>query len=241
VISCLMPTFNRYPQRAQLVEEAVESFLRQIVVPPHDTELLICNDTPGQTLAFDHPRVRVLNVPQRFPTLAKKLRWLIDQASGDLLCRWDDDDISLPWRLHLSVDQLGDRLEWHPSNYWYCPPGKVHHDAGHGNDHIQAIFRRELLDRIGGYPDGTWSGHEDADFTDALKRAGLWERGPELPPEQIFYLYRWGISQHLSGRGGGATMQETYERLGANPIAAETFTIVPQWRQDYVSLVRPRA
>jgi hypothetical protein len=100
---------------------------------------------------FDYPRVRVLNVCERFPTLAKKLRWMIDQTRGELLCRWDDDDISLPWRLHLSVDQLGDRLEWHPCNYWYCPPGKVLHDNGHGNDHVQAIFRPELLDRIGGY------------------------------------------------------------------------------------------
>ena len=120
----------------------------------------------------------------------------------------------------------------------YCLPGKVHHDAGHGNDHVQAIFRRELLERIGGYPDSPWSDHEDADFTAALKRAGRWERGPQLPPEQIFYLYHWGISQHLSGLGGGAKMQQTYEQLGAKPIAAQTFAITPSWQRDYVTLVR---
>ena len=149
-------------------------------------------------------------------------------------------DFKLP-RLHLSVDQLGDRLEWHPCNYWYCPPGKVLHDNGHGNDHVQAIFRRELLDRIGGYPDSPWSGHEDADFTAALKRVGLWEGGPELQPEEIFYLYRWGVGQHLSGLGGGATMQRTYDQLGAMSIIAQTFVITPHWMQDYVSLVHKSA
>jgi hypothetical protein len=66
-----MPTFNRYPALGWLVEEAVDSFLRQ---SDENCELIVCNDAPGQTLRFDHPRVKIINARQRFPTLSHKLQ-----------------------------------------------------------------------------------------------------------------------------------------------------------------------
>lgn len=239
LVTCLLPVFNRYPAHGHLVEEAVESFLRQ---DWPRKELILCNDTPGQELVFDHNEVRVFNRTDRFERLALKLRWMIEQASGGLLCRWDDDDISLPWRLSVSVEQLGDALEWHPCNYWYTPASGPQMDVRHGNDHIQAIWRRELLAKIpGGYPDVAWSGYEDQAFAGALRSIGMHGAATFLRPEQMYYLYRWGVSPtHLSGTGGEAKMQAFYQQLGQQPIAAGPFEIVPHWRRDYVAWTRAK-
>ena len=81
----------------------MESFLRQ---DHPDKELLILNDTPGQKLVFEHPQVRIFNAQRRFPDLSAKIQYMIDRAAGDVFCRWDDDDLSLPWRLSYSLERL---------------------------------------------------------------------------------------------------------------------------------------
>lgn len=231
-VTCLMPTFNRYPLNSYLVEEAVESFLRQDYP---NRELIICNDAPGQTLAYAcnvHPRVRVYNMRERFPTLGDKLRFMIAESSGELLCRWDDDDISLPHRLSLSVAKLGDKLEWHPRNYWYDPCHLIE-SSGHGNSHVTAIFRKELLKRFD-YP-VTHSGCEDQQFNQLLKEHNIEPTNEMLPQSEMFYLYRWGTGgQHLSGVGGNTTMQAFYEKLGNQKIATDTFEIKPQWHRNHL-------
>ena len=80
LISCLCPTFGRCGSAWQhLLEEAVESFLRQ--TDAH-SELLILNDHPAQELVFDHPRVRVVNHPSRFHTLGEKYNAMVSLAAG---------------------------------------------------------------------------------------------------------------------------------------------------------------
>ncbi len=196
MISCLCPTYNRYPGLGVLLEEAVECFLRQ---DHEDTELLILNDTPGLLLHFQHPRVRVFNVESRMPTLSAKLQFLIHEARGELLCRWDDDDLSLPWRLSLSVARLGNGLEWHPRNFWFAngtKPWELDRDSS--NMHIMGLWHRDVLEQIDGYPEGH-SGTEDQAFNRALAARGLMQ-AELLPREEVFYVYRWGTgSHHLSG------------------------------------------
>ena len=68
-----MLTYGRYAgeeaDHTVLIEEAVESFLRQDYLRK---ELVILNDTPGQVIEFDHPRVKIINWPERYPTLGEK-------------------------------------------------------------------------------------------------------------------------------------------------------------------------
>ena len=232
LVSCLMPTFRRYPDLGWLVEEAVESFLRQDY--PH-AELIVGNDTPGQTLEFTHPRVQVVNWPTRFPTLSDKLIAMIDLARGDVLCRWDDDDISLPHRLSLSVDRLGNNLEWRAENFWY-DTGTLVESRHPANTHTFGIWRREVLDRIGGYP-ANHSGTEDVAFNRALVQAGLPARGDVLDHEDIFYLYRWATgSRHISGGGGDeAAFRDRYRQLGERPMVSGQFPIQPRWRRNHLA------
>jgi glycosyltransferase involved in cell wall biosynthesis len=236
-VSCLMPTFGRGHCR-HLVEEAVYSFLVQDYP---DKELIILNDTPGLRLHYGgDSRVRVINQNFRFATLSTKLQAMIPRATGDVLCRWDDDDISLPWRLSLSLERLratgGE--EWHPDAYWYWPIGdRLYRNVGHGNSHITSVWTRAALAKIGGYPAGL-SGNEDQAFNTKLLEAGLFNE-EAIDTENIFYLYRWGVSEHhLSGAKADAMggCQDHYNRIGERPQVGGEVHLEPRWLENYAAV-----
>lgn len=231
LISCLCPTYNRAPNHLHLIGEAVESFLRQDYP---NKELIILNDTPHQGLYCFAPGVRVFNADARFPNLSVKLRECIRLSLGNLFCRWDDDDISLPWRLSLSYERLGDKLEWRPENHWFDNSGKIEKETKHpGNTHIMAIWRRELLEKMHFYPANV-SCASDQDFNRQLQIAGINTAGELLKPEEIFYLYRWAVSPtHLSGTAG----EGGWDQAARRPVAHGMFEIIPSWGSDHAARV----
>lgn len=242
LISCLCPTYNRFPQLGHLLEEAVECFLRQ---DHADKELLILNDTPGQKLRFDLPHVRIFNSERRLPDLSAKIQYLIDRADGDVFCRWDDDDLSLPWRLSYSLRRLAGAVEWRPENFWFASGERTWQENRFpGNSHVMAIFSRAALGLIGGrYPAG-FSGGEDLTFNRLLAEAGRPSRGELIPTDEMFYVYRWGTgSRHLSGVSDGSARphQSHWDALGRLPIARGTFTLRPHWRCDYLQIAAKAA
>lgn len=237
MISCLMPTYNRMGTPAEyVVHEALECFMRQDHL---DSELIICNDTPGQTLVFDHPRVRIFNTP-RFANLSAKIQFMIDQAKGDLLCRWDDDDIHLPHRLSYSLTKLAENKEWRPSNYFFdC--GHLKEVNGAGNSHVMSLWRRSVLadfigENQGVYPQG-FSGMEDQAFNRELRNAGISQEGERIPAQEIYYLYRWATGgYHLSGKGDSNKQnphQSHWNEMGQHRVAAGTYQLRPHWRSNY--------
>lgn len=239
-ISCLMPCYNRYPNLGRLVEEAIESFLRQDY---ENRELIICNDTPGQVLTFSHPRVRIYNWGTRFERLGQKIQFMISVATGSYICRWDDDDISLPHRLSYSLKQVlkWDRIEWRAGNYFYHPPDLIREEKGIGNTHIMSIFHRDVVTRVGGYPLGP-AGGEDQAFNRLLGELGVGKQ-EEIPTEDMYYIYRWGTgSQHLSGKINRENVDDPhqghYVELGQQPVEKGRFEITPQWHSDYLALAK---
>ena len=235
-IACLMPTYNRCPKNQHLIEEALHSFLLQDY---DNRELIICNDTPNQKLIYeddiDQDKVIIQNLDTRFDTLSDKIKFMIESSDADLFCRWDDDDISLPHRLSYSLYNLGNKLEWRAENYYYCPGDKTLHTSGVGNTHCMSLWRREVLEVIGGYPEKA-SGWEDQQFNIQLANSGVNTSGDLVPIDQIFYLYRWGVSdRHLSGAGGGNEgLQNHWDRIGEQDISQGEFYLQPHWAEDYV-------
>lgn len=235
LISCLCPTFNRLPNSIRLIEEAVESFLQQTYP---NKELILCNDQPLQQLDFNHPQVKVINCAQRFPTFARKIDYMITQAQGDYLCRWDDDDINLPHRLEYSFHhKQPSAREWRCENYIYYPKGGFPVvDYSHGNTHLTSIWHRSLLHEINGglYP-WQWAGGEDQKFNQLMQQAGYHHKGHMIPDDDIYYIYRWGVGKHWSGPGGD--LQAVYDERGFDPVVQGTYPITPKWYEHYKDLV----
>ena len=102
-VTCIMPTFNR----RRFVPRAIEYFFRQDYV---DAELVIVDDGTDRIgdLVGDDPRVRYVELPSRIPLGAKRNR-ACEEARGDIIVHWDDDDWQSPRRIRYQVDALLER------------------------------------------------------------------------------------------------------------------------------------
>lgn len=104
LVSCLMVTGAR-PERAKL---AVECFTRQTYGP---RELVIIDDGTSDVLAghvaeLGDQRVRMVRLPPSDLSLGQLRNIAVEHSDGDLVCQWDDDDLSDPDRLREQVGLL---------------------------------------------------------------------------------------------------------------------------------------
>ena len=229
-VSCICPTYGRPPERLHLLEEAVESFLRQGY---EDKELIVLNDAAEQELIYNGSgNVRVINEQTRAPTLGDKYNWMVELATGEAICPWEDDDISLPWRISLSVECLGKADYFNPRRYWFMDRKGLHNEHGMGVSHNCSIFRKSAWRAVGGYPAST--GNQDRKMDYMLQQATDTVERDWLTVEEWFYIYRWGVSDlHLSGR---KPYQETYEGYKQGTMTPGKFEIHPHWCEDYAAM-----
>ena len=187
MISVLTITYKRH----HLLEEAIESFLKQ--EGAENCEMVVVNDNPNMIYVYAHDRVRVINHKERFPSIAAKLEWGFQQCKHNYMYRLDDDDLLAPNAL-LNVMAT---IQAHPDNEIYRSTHmyffvnnkfeKISSNINNGN-----IYTKAYLDRIE-FPDK--SGDEDAYITFSHK-AKICE---EVPTSMC---YRWGMGTfHISGMG----------------------------------------
>ncbi len=234
LVSCICPTYNRPPRYQHLLEEAIASFLRQDYP---NKELIVLNDCPGQELICDEPGVRVVNVAERYPSIGDKQNAAVSLARGELIAPWDDDDISLPWRLSLSVARLGDGDYFNPRSYWFLDNGGLHFDHPVGYANNASLFRRAAFEGVGGYPSVSLGADAalDAAFAGLAHAVDPLRGDKELTRGEWFYIYRWGVSPaHMSGSG----VEDFYREVGKQPIVEGCFHLSPHWRRDYLAETR---
>jgi glycosyltransferase involved in cell wall biosynthesis/predicted O-methyltransferase YrrM len=100
LVSCIMPTHNR----RCFIPRAVEYFLRQDYEPK---ELLVVDDGSdaiGDLLPAD-PRLRYVRLHEK-RTVGEKRNLACEQARGEIIVHWDDDDWQAPRRIRAQVDCL---------------------------------------------------------------------------------------------------------------------------------------
>jgi len=229
MVSCICATYNRMPKYRHLLEEAIESFERQTW--PHK-ELIILNDTPCQELLYFGPQVRVINTQTRYKSLGEKLNAAITASVGQFICCWDDDDISLPWRIEKSLELLGTLDYCNPRKYWLMNPWLQQNHAT-GCAHNCSMFRRSAYDRVGGYR--KISGPQDWHFDKALKKTCSFSC-PPLSRKDWWYIYRWGVGpSHISSQQDGNAL---YAEIGEQPVTTGRFLLHSYWTCDYVGLVK---
>lgn len=196
----MMPTFGR----PEYVAESIAMFLAQDYPAK---ELIILNDCPGQILTGDFPDVRIINAKDRYSHLGDKRNAIIEEARGDLIAVWDDDDVYLPWRLSYSVAEMEAHQTglYFPAEYWaYWGDLNLHDNHANANwiSHPAYLFRRDLWREAGKYPPRTL-GEDSVLAWKMLAKLGLQWPNFEVPRVDRVLVLR-GRSQfhHTSFQGG---------------------------------------
>jgi glycosyltransferase involved in cell wall biosynthesis len=100
LVSCIMPTYNR----RLFVPKAIAYFLRQDYV---QRELIIVDDgtDPIHDLVPQDQRIRYIRQEHKH-TLGAKRNLACNEAQGEIIVHWDDDDWMAPGRLSYQVASL---------------------------------------------------------------------------------------------------------------------------------------
>ena len=227
-ISCICPTYAR----PHLLEESIESFLRQDY--KGEKQLIILNDCPDQEFVFSHPDVTIINTDVRFPTLGEKYNFMFNLASGDYLTPWEDDDIFLPHRLSYAATRIQETgADYHklPHAYFWNY-GNI--DKIVGNLFFCAgMWSRELLERTTACDAVNTAA--DRSIEDKLKSFAREYYLQDLKdPRDIYYIYRWGgVTSHLSGYGDAPdALARAQESLKRN-MTKGRIELKPKWNIDY--------
>jgi glycosyltransferase involved in cell wall biosynthesis len=103
LVSCIMPTCNR----RSFVTQSIRCFLRQDY---SNLELLIIDDGSDAVgdCVPDDARIRYLRLDQK-RTIGAKRNFGCEQARGDFIVHWDDDDWYPSWRVRSQLGALLDR------------------------------------------------------------------------------------------------------------------------------------
>jgi len=189
MISVLTMTYKRH----HLLEEAIQSFLTQ--GPSLEfSEMVIINDNSEVDYVFDHPKIRILNYKERFPSISSKLEWGYKQCYGNYIYRLDDDDLLTSWGLDNAIKDVlanpGYDVYRSKGMYFFVNNifEKESSNINNGN-----IYTKAYLDRIK-FPDT--SNGEDADIT--------FHRNASIYESKLKHtmMYRWGMETfHISGLG----------------------------------------
>jgi len=188
MISVLTLTYKRH----HLLEEAIQSFLSQSSLS--ECEMVVINDNADVDYVYDHPKVRIINHKERFPSIAAKIEWGYKQCKYDYIYRLDDDDLLVPWALNnVKVDILtnpGFDIYRSEGMYFF-----VHNKFEKESSNINNgnVYTKAYLDRIK-WPDT--SNGEDADIT--------FHKGGKIYESKLknTMCYRWGMETfHISGLG----------------------------------------
>ncbi|MFQ5734587.1 MAG: glycosyltransferase [Planctomycetaceae bacterium] len=163
-VSCQCITYGR----TELLDEAVESFLRQDYAGAQ--ELVILNDYSELTIQCDLPEVKVVNLPYRMKTIGEKRNACVALCSGGVIFLWDDDDISLPHRISYSLQQMEGGRYFNGDKCWYWQNGVIDEQPVQNLLHGMSSWTVQLFDEVGGYPHQQ-SG-EDAGLEELFKDTG---------------------------------------------------------------------
>ena len=234
-VSCYCATYGR----TKLLEEAIHSFLIQDY--DGQKELVILNDFSEQTLFFDHPEIKIINLKERIVPLSKKFNSCISYCTGEYIFVWEDDDIYLPWKISLSIKKINEHGIFHTGDAFIeqdtnklAQCRNLHHSSLCMNvDCWKSVNYYEILE----------TDRCDLDvniFARIARKYGHIHQA--VNPEEIFYIYRFGSSQdyHGSQFGGSENSISEYakkyveDKIKKNKEPTGNIFLNPNWKYDYL-------
>ncbi len=212
-----------------MLEEAIESFLAQ--ENPPECEMVVINDNAEVDYVYNHPKVRIINHKERFPSISAKLEWGYQQCQGEYIYRLDDDDLLAPWALQNVQTDINNN----PGYDVYRSKGMyffVHNifEKESSNINNGNVYSRAYFDRIK-WPDTSIG--EDADIT--------FHKGGKIYESKLksTMLYRWGMNTlHISGMGHqpNQVILDQADKVLDNTTG--TIQLTPKFINDYYGQIK---
>lgn len=232
-ISVLIPTYGR----PELLEEAIEGFLRQTYT---DCDLEILNDRAEQTLVYDHPRVHITNVIERFNSTGIKRKAQVESCKNEWIMFWDDDDICLPWHIEDSIDRLKYFLKNDLSRadtQWLCTANEKLEIMQARYVHTILMKKKHYIE-VGGHSDKT----RDEDFSllrKLLKRQFL--AHTKLPKYRPAYMHRvsMGRARITDYSDDAGYHKERLDHVKKDADLQNVNGVIhlnPHWNKDYIAM-----
>lgn len=229
--------------RIHCLKEAIYSFLIQ--EDSEDCEMVIVNDYEKQNIIFEHPRVRVYNIPP-VPNIGLKENIAISLCRGKIIATWDDDDIALPHHIK-NIKKFFDInktsiLHWRKGVYYEENTGKVSVNVPLGNSGI--VYSKNAWEKSGFYP--LENAGADQIFCNNIYKTFGYESVVHAEPEIPSWIYKWGqpMVYHLSGEGADTKSKKNvvqrhreYLQSIENYIPKGDVIIFPTWELNYKKLV----
>lgn len=194
--------------RVQHLQTALRDFLEQDYA---DSELIICNSCVDQKLQFDHPKVKILNLESRPPSLGACRNIGVEAATGDIILTHDDDDRAISFHGSNFAEHFTDGIEWiWMENQFYAEKGKIiKRMSGSFNT---LAFRKSAWKKAGKYNE--LSVGEDRHFAGRLTSMCEGKK-ISLPDDRTSFIYSWANNAyHISGHGvDTGALKPAYERV----------------------------
>ena len=218
-------------QRHHILEEAIDSFLQQDY-QGDDIEMVVLNDSPVVQYKFDHPKVRIINMSERFSSLGKKLEYGFKRCKGEDIYRLDDDDLLTPWAMTLVNGYVSNDADIFRCAKAYFLVHNVSQglsdNVNNGNTYAKRFVENvKMSDKSIG---------EDVEIT--YHSGGRIFQGDE---GRYSMIYRWGMNTyHISGLGTQHAEDNEYLFSQIDKTAKETGVIElhPHFDNDYYNLIK---
>ena len=205
-VSCLCPNWHS----PQMMGNTISCFVTQDY-PANRRELIVLDDA-GELRNDAHNGWQIISIPRRFRSLPEKFNAIAGLARGDVLCVWEDDDIYLPHYISTHVRALEGRLWSKPSSVLSTYTGSPELEDATGRFHASLAFRREIFQRIGGWP---LTKRGDFDQQLIARLSAIEPPGDPCQFESPSYIFRWAQTNAYHGQAfmRGPEDEDWYERI----------------------------
>ncbi len=229
-VSCQCITYGR----TNLLDEAVEAFLKQDY--KGEKELVILNDYPELEIICNIPSIKIFNFPYRIGSIGEKRNVCVSLCSGEIIFPWDDDDISLPFRISYSLEKMKNKYYYKSDKLWYWKNGEISEEPRQAIAHAMGAWSINLFKEVGGYP-LIQSGQDQA--IETLFKKTEYREIEKIPLNKIYYIYRFpGTgSYHLSACGYNNGFKQVEKYVSKKEIKGK-YIIKPHWSQNFLELIK---
>ena len=205
----LSPAYPTY-RRPRMMANTIPCFITQDY--PADRRELIILDDAGELKNETSDGWQIISISRRFRSLPEKFNALAGLAQGDILVVWEDDDIYLQHHISTHVRAMEGRLWSKPSSVLSTYTGKHELEDATGRFHASLAFRREVFDRIGGWP---LTKRGDFDQQLIARLTAIEAPGDPCQLDSPSYIFRWGQTNAYHGQAfmRGPEDEGWYERV----------------------------